>query len=48
MNTRSQGNNLIEVCFDKVVGNGVEWTSDNITDFLEQDEQSRITFAGKE
>ena len=48
VNTRSQGNNLIEVCFDKVVGNGVEWTSDNITDFLEQDEQSRITFAGKE
>lgn len=48
VNTRSQGKNIIEVCFDNVVGNGVQWTSDNIADFLEQDEQSRVTFAGKE
>lgn len=48
VNTRSQGNNLIEVCFDNVVGNGVKWTNENIAGFLEQDEQSTVTFAGKE
>ena len=47
VNTRSQGNNLIEVCFENVVGNGVKWTNENIAGFLEQDEQSTVTFAGK-